>query len=86
MRTVAARTHNPPVVGSSPTRPTGRTIAQTMVSFVSVVSFSLGMGLRGPGILNTGMTPSSVMRISATRASMATLRSAGVPLVMVSAR
>jgi hypothetical protein len=54
---------------------TDRTIARTgsvaAMVVVVVASSQPGIGVLGPGILNTGMTPFSVMRTSAIRASMA---------------
>jgi len=71
-RLLACWTHKSAGPGFESQPPTDRTIART--GSVPAVLSPPGTGVRGPGIRNTGMTPSSVMRTSATKASMAALR------------
>ena len=73
--------------GAPPTdRPIVRTESPVRAVWPASLGSLSGMGVQGPGLRNTGMTPSSVSRISATKASMAALRSAWAPPVMTSAR
>jgi hypothetical protein len=67
-------------VGSSPTRPTDRTIARTGTALVLVVLVSPGMGLRGPGILNAGKSAPPRHRYPCGSLHLLRYRRSGVPI------
>jgi hypothetical protein len=80
-RLLAGWTHNPPVVGSIPTRPTKVVIARTASSGVGLrvrvgIRVSLvPLGLAGYGMRNTGTSrPGPVILILAMSASIRALR------------
>lgn len=73
---------NPFRVHSLPTECTGARTA----SALAVPGLLPGMGVPGWGILNTGMIPPGVTRISWMRVSIAVFCSAAVPLAMTSVR